>query len=402
MRGFSHRATVTEAWDWIAAATSPIATHEQVGLVKACGRVLAIDIISKVDVPQFRRAMMDGYALQAHATLGATEYNLLKLSVIGEALPGAPFVGSINRSQAVRIMTGAPVPDSADAVLPVELTSRDGSDVAIQGSVPPQKNVGIPGEDIRRGHRILKAGRQLRPQDIGLISSIGMDHVPVLRSPLVNLIVTGNELLPPGATPAGSKIVDSNSPMLAGLVDRDGGIFRSRGIIEDKPDAILQAMREDADIILISGGSSVGQEDHAPQIVAEHGNLAIHGIAIRPSSPAGMGTFDGKPVFLLPGNPVSCLCAYDFFAGRAIRSMAGRSASWPYRSVRLPLARKLVSAIGRTDYARVVIESERVEPIAISGASVLSSTTRADGFVVVPSESEGFDEGAVVEVELYG
>ena len=153
--------------------------------------------------------------------------------------------------------------------------------------------------------------------------------------------------------------------------------------------------------MLVSGGSSVGKEDYAPALLARHGELAIHGIAMRPSSPTGLGKLDGRLVFLLPGNPVSCLCAYDFFAGRAIRACGGRTADWPYRPRLLPLTRKLVSTVGRVDYARVKCHGDAVEPLAISGASMLSSTTRADGFVIVPQDSEGYPAESQVLVHLY-
>jgi len=151
----------------------------------------------------------------------------------------------------------------------------------------------------------------------------------------------------------------------------------------------------------VSGGSSVGSEDHAPRLIAEAGELAIHGVAMRPSSPAGIGRIASALVFLLPGNPVSCLCAYDFFAGRALRLLGGRAADWPYRTRRARVARKIVSSIGRVDYCRVRIVDERVEPIALAGASILSSTTRADGFVIVPAESEGYAPDTDVTVHLY-
>jgi molybdopterin molybdotransferase len=160
-------------------------------------------------------------------------------------------------------------------------------------------------------------------------------------------------------------------------------------------------MRGDVDCVIVSGGSSVGLEDHAPRLLVQHGELAIHGIAIRPSSPTGMGRLEDRLVFLLPGNPVSCLCAYDFFAGRAIRAMAGRDRHWPYRSHTLRLRRKLVSTVGRVDYARVAVQDELVEPIAVTGASLLTSTTRAEGFVVVPPDSEGYPAGAEVQVYFY-
>jgi len=189
--------------------------------------------------------------------------------------------------------------------------------------------------------------------------------------------------------------------MLSALVRRDGGIPTTAGIVPDDPDAILEAMRSDADVVLVSGGSSVGQEDHASALLAEFGDLAIHGIAMRPSSPAGMGRLGERLVLLLPGNPVSCLCAYDFFAGLAIRRLAGMSDEWPYLQTQLRLRRKLVSTVGRLDYARVKVVDGEVEPISISGASILSSTTRADGFVVVPENSEGYPTGAEVSVWLY-
>jgi molybdopterin molybdotransferase len=400
MRGFASRVTVAEALQWLDAQLAPLPT-EKVALDVAGGRVLAETICSRVDVPNFARAMMDGFALHAEDTNGASPYNRLSLVVIGQSLPACPFPGSVARGQAVRIMTGAPVPDGADAVLPAEQVEEAADNIFAQSEVSPQKNVGTIGEDIRRGTTVLAKGRRLRPQDLGVMSSIGVGQVSVVRQPRVRIVVTGNEILPAGSTPRDYRIADANGPMLAALVARDGGLPFDEGIIADDPQTILQALRSDADVVLVSGGSSVGQEDHVPMLLANHGELAVHGIAMRPSSPTGMGRLEGQLVFLLPGNPVSCLCAYDFFAGRAVRALGGRNKTWPYRRRTAPLRRKLVSAIGRTDYARVTLRDDQVEPLAISGASVLSSTTRADGFVVIPADSEGYPEGAEVEVFLY-
>ena len=160
--------------------------------------------------------------------------------------------------------------------------------------------------------------------------------------------------------------------------------------------------RSDADVLLVSGGTSVGTEDHAPGLLAELGSLDFHGVSMRPSSPSGGGRIGDRMVFLLPGNPVSCLCAYEFFAGPTIRALGGRSREWPHVRVRVPLARKISSAVGRTDYVRVAIEAGRAVPIATSGASILSSTVRATGAVIVPRELEGLVEGSLVEVLLYG
>lgn len=218
------------------------------------------------------------------------------------------------------------------------------------------------------------------------------------------LVVTGSELLPAGSVPEGYSIVDSNTPMLLALVKRDGGTLLTNPIVEDErakvEEALLVSARE-SDCVLVTGASSVGQEDHVPNILRERGELPVHGVAMRPSSPAGFGVLEGTPVFLLPGNPVSCLCAYDFFAGRAVRRLAGRRPGWPHTVVRMPLLSKIASVLGRTDYVRVRIEKDRVVPLAIRGAAILSSTTRAHGFVIVDKDSEGHAEGEPVSVYLY-
>lgn len=403
MRGFAARATVEQALAWVDSVLPGLASlpTETVSLSDAAGRVVAGDLISPVNVPNFARSMMDGFALHSEQTYGATTYNPVPLEVIGDCLPGRPFHGSVGPGQAVRIMTGAPLPAGADAVLPVEQTSSEGQTVLVMGEVPAGRHIGQIGEDIRAGEVIVSAGRMLRPQDLGVLASTGIGNVSVIRRPVVRVVVTGNELLPAGTAPEGCRIADANGPMLQALIARDGGIAISRGIVPDDPEQLRVALHDTADVILVSGGSSVGQEDFVPMLLAQEGELAVHGIAMRPSSPAGMGRLNGRLVFLLPGNPVSCLCAYDFFAGRAIRSLAGRSADWPYRRVRVPLSRKLVSTVGRVDYARVQVRGDEAEPLAISGASVLSSTTRADGFVIVPADSEGYAPGTDVDVFLY-
>ncbi len=403
MRGFVQRTTVDAALAWVDSALPGFGDlhSEEVSLLSASGRVLARDVTSRVNVPGFARAMMDGFALVAEHTHGATSYNPLPLNILGTSLPAVPFQGRVAPGGAVRIMTGAPLPEGADAVLPIENAQIDGQRVLVMGEVSPGKHVGQIGEDVRAGDVVERAGRVLRPQDIGMLSSLGFSHAPVVRRPRVRILITGNELLPMGTPPEGYRITDANGPMLAALVTRDGGEPITGPIVPDDRDAILAALREPADVVLVSGGSSVGQEDHVPTLLAEHGELVVHGIAMRPSSPTGMGRLEGRLVFLLPGNPVSCMCAYDFFAGRAIRALGGRSRDWPYRRVVARLSRKLVSVVGRVDYARVRISGTSVEPLAISGASVLSSVTCADGFVIVPMDSEGFPEGTDVEVFLY-
>jgi molybdopterin molybdotransferase len=400
MRGFSHRVSVDDALDWLTEATAPL-DAEHVSLDAAAGRVTAAHVVSNQRVPDFARSMMDGYAVRAEDTEGASTYNPLRLKIVGEILPGAVSDVVIKAGHAIRIMTGAAVPQGASGVLPAEYAEEQNDEVLVHATISPGKHVGQPGEDIQQGDVVLPVSRVLRPQDVGLLSSIGAAEVSVVRRPRVRIVITGDELLPAGTPPHGCKIPDANGPMLSALVRRDGGEPEVGAIVADDPDAVLQAMQSDADVVLVSGGSSVGQEDHAPRLLAEHGELAIHGIAMRPSSPTGMGRLGRRLVFLLPGNPVSCLCAYDFFAGRAIRKLGGRNETWPYRTMRGPLVRKISSAIGRLDYARVQCDDAGIVPLAVSGASILSSTTRADGFVIVPADSEGFAAETEVEVLLY-
>jgi molybdopterin molybdotransferase len=401
MRGFAERADVEEVDRFLVERARPLPA-ESVPLLECVGRVLACEVRSGTDVPGFARSAMDGYAVRGEDTFGASAYEPIELALSGQVLPGRAAGVSVRPGHAVRVMTGAPVPEGADAVVMAEVcTERDGV-VAVSEAVAPGRNVGAVGEDIRAGDLVLRKGRRLRPQDAGLLASIGVAEPRCVRRPRVALVVTGDELVAAGSRPEGVRIVDSNSVVLRALVARDGADSLPFEILPDEPERIRAALaREDAAVILVSGGSSVGTEDHAPRLVAELGRLHFHGISMRPSSPTGVGTVGDALVFLLPGNPVSCLCAYEFFAGPAIRALGGRSRVWPHRRTRLPLARKIASAVGRTDYVRVAVEAGRVVPIATSGASILSSTVRAAGCVIVPRALEGMPEGAEVEVLLY-
>ena len=404
MKGFAERADVEDVERFLAEHARTLAS-ERVGLLDCVGRVLAEDVTATVDVPGFPRSAMDGYAVRGEDTFGASDYDPIALQLIGLSLPGNPFEGRVAARQAVRIMTGAPLPEGADAVVMAEVCEEIGdpaSQVRVRDAVAPQKNVGAIGEDIRNGDALLRSGRVLRPQDAGVLSSVGRAELDCVRRPRVRLVITGDELLPAGSQPSGAHIVDSNSVVLRGLAERDGGEVLSFEILPDIPERIAAAMNDaDADVVLVSGGSSVGQEDHAPRLLEELGTVDFHGVAMRPSSPAGVGRIGERFVFLLPGNPVSCLCAYEFFAGPVVRALGGRSRAWPHRRVRLPLARKIASAIGRTDYVRVAVEQGCAVPLATSGASILSSTVRAAGCVIVPREQEGTPEGDEVDVLLY-
>ncbi len=404
MRGFRARSSVEDVLALIAARVGPLGPCE-VPLGEAAGRVLAGPVVAGISVPGFDRAAMDGYAVRGEETFGADPYSPIPFALIGRARPGAASGLVVGPGQAVEIATGAALPDGADTVVKVESTERDDAPVVrVFEATAPGRHVGRMGEDVVAGQTILLQHRTLRPQDLGVLSAVGVARVRVVQKPEVVLLITGDELVEAGQMPTGLRIADANSPMLEALVRRDGGRPRTVGPLADDRGTIRSALLEasaHADLVLISGGSSTGPEDHAPGLLAELGELSIHGVAIRPASPSGLGFLGPVPVALLPGNPVSCLCAYDFFAGPIVRRLGGRALNWPYRPERLKLAQKLASVVGRVDYARVAIRGGQVEPLATSGASILSSTTRADGFVVVPADLEGYAVGSEVEVWHY-
>jgi molybdopterin molybdotransferase len=403
MQGFRDRADLEDVLQLLDARLVPLEACT-VDAWAATGRVLAHDEHAPWDLPPFPRSAMDGYAVKGGDTFGASPYNPLPFRVVGVSLPGQPHRGHVQSGEAVRIMTGAPLPAGADAVVMAEDTTCAGSELQVTAPVTPGRHVGQQGEDVAAGAVLLAAGTLLRPQETGLLCTAGQARVQVIRRPRVGLLVTGSEIIPPGGEIRPHAILDASSPMLRGLVAQDGGealppLWRS-----DEPAALRESLTQLAatcDAVLTTGGSSVGQEDHVPLLVAELGELAVHGIAMRPAGPAGVGFLGQVPVFLLPGNPVSALAAYELVAGPALRRLGGRPMAWPHHQVQAPLRRKIASAVGRVDYVRVRLQEGEVEPIATSGASILTSATRADGVVLVERDSEGLPPGALATVHLY-
>ncbi len=412
MRGFKKRAEV-EAVVQLLQSRLKLAATESVPLEHAAGRRLAQTIVSPVDVPAFDRSAMDGYAVVASSTFGASEYSPVSLRIVGSARPGSRPSTEVGPGETVEIATGAPLPHGTDGVVKVEETrpgksSDDGSaSVEITAPISPGKNVSAVAEDIAQGTEILPTGRNLRPQDIGVLASIGTQAVTVFARTSVRILVTGGEIVPIGADGTGAasyRTIDANSPMLSSLVDRDGGRIDAVRYVDDDEAAIRRELRDAAqaaELVIVTGGSSVGPEDYVPRLLDELGELAVHGVAMRPSSPTGLGFIGEVPVFLLPGNPVSALCAYDFFVGPSLGWRARQPWGWPYPQQTATLARNIASEIGRVDYLRARLSERGLEPLAISGASILSTTVRADGFVVIPRELEGYRAGTEVTLYLY-
>ena len=406
MRGFARYVRLDDALRTILSRVRPVGV-ETVKFDQPLGRVLAEDVVSKVDVPPFDRSAVDGYAVRASDTFGASESKSVRLRTVGSIAIGSPAKLRVKKGEAAKIMTGAPMPAGADAVVMLENTRAAGKKLDVYTSLTPGKNVSARGEDVKRGDVVLKCGHKLRPQDVGMLGSLSKIYVRVSRRPSVAILATGGELKQPGRKLGKAEITDANSYSLAAAVSNCGGQPERLGTVRDDKAlikrAIIKASRHD--VVLLSGGSSVGERDLVPDAIAELGELLFHGVAIRPGGPTAFGIVEGKPIFALAGFPVASLVAFDILAKPALRAMQGLPADRGYPSVKAKLTRKVSSTLGRADVVRIKLRRVSGElladPIRITGSSILSSMTDADGFVVVPEDIEGFKEGAIVEVELY-
>lgn len=387
---FKKRMNADEAKDLFLKAFSPISETESLQIEACDGRIIAESITANVDVPHYRRAAMDGFAVKASDTLGAGSNSpvILKLGK------------SVEKGTCVRVHTGSPVPEGADAVVMLEDAVLRGDSVEIFSQLPPSRNVGEIGEDIQKGEIILKEGQKLRPCDIAVLASLGIGDIKVFRKPVVAIIPTGEELVPRGKKePGAGEVYETNGLMALLYVRKWGGAARLLDIVTDAPEKIKEAIMSalDADMIIISGGTSVGKRDYVPEVVGTLGDLLVHGVGISPGKPAALGIINGKPVVCMPGYPVAGMVALYFFARAALRKL-GRIPDEPDRTVRAVLSEKIVSRIGYKTFARVKLSNSTAIPLAASGAGILSSVSKADGFVIIPPNVEGYDKGEEVEV----
>ncbi len=334
----------------------------------------------------------------------------VQLNIVGESLPGKPFIGSVSTGECVLVATGAVVPDDTDTIVRWERVDRHGQAITLRGPVEARRDVSLPDEDIPAGSILVSPPRILRAQDVAACSSAGICDVQAFRQPRVGILSTGDELHASGAVPPAGSIVDSNSVILSNLVKRDGGLVAeplqgSKHIIADEPAAIrtaMASMAEQVDCLLVSGSTSRGRGDCAVATLRELGELLFRGVRIRPAAPTAFGVIQGTPIFLLPGNPVACLFGYELFARRALQIQQGVGPDSPYHRQMFRLSRAINSAVGRIDFVRVRYAGDgMVEAVWPRGASVLSSAVVADGFVIVPEQSTGYEAGETVEVHVF-
>lgn len=354
-------------------------------------RVIPDDIFAEANVPDFVRAAMDGYAVRAKDTLGASRNSPVVLEVSK----------TIESGTCMWVHTGSPMPDGSDAVVMVEDTELRGKNAEIFSQVHPFKNVGEVGEDIRKGELIISAKSRLRPCDITVLASLGIRHLKVLRKPVVAIIPTGEELVPRRKSELSPGEVYETNGLMAALYSRKwGGIPGLCPIVTDNPEHIKKAIlsNSDADIIIISGGTSVGKRDYVPGVVKSLGNLLVHGVGISPGKPTALGCVNGKPVVCLPGYPVAGFAALCWFVRPALEKLGNFKET--FRTIHAVLSEKITSRAGFKTFVRVKIDKGKAVPIAVSGAGILSSVSKADGLVIIPENVEGLDAGEYVEIIL--
>jgi molybdopterin molybdotransferase len=402
MRPFASTISLEEARRRLDAALRPIARSTRVRLDDAIGRVASRDVSSPVDVPPFSRAAMDGYAVVAADTSAATASAPVKLRQLDRIYTGQLSRAIIERGTCAEIATGAPLPSGADAVVMVEETAKDGDDVVdIFVPAKPGQHIGRRGADIATGDLVITSGSLLTPSRIGALAAIGCTEADVFARPRVAILSTGNEVAEPGQTLAPGQIFDVNRFTLGAVVSAHGGVAEPHRGAQDTVDALLASLDAclSADLIVFSGGSSVGERDLVVDAIAARGEMIFHGIAVRPGKPTAFAMVRGIPFFGMPGNPTSCLSNAYILLVPYLRAMAHLPPYTP-RTVRVPLGRRIVSAANRHQFYTVRLLHGAAQP-AFKGSGDITSLSEADGYIEIPANQDTVEEGAVVDVTLF-
>jgi len=409
-KGFKHLTPTNEALEALMQEVPRrVVEVETVPLLSALGRILGHDLMSPSDIPPFDRAAMDGFAVRAEDTYGASAGSPVLLNSIGGVGISVVPTVSVGKGDAASVVTGGWMPQGANAVVMVEYTKQTRNDsVEVSGEVHPGENVSRIGEDVRKGTVVLKEGTRLLPQDIGMLSYLGFTEVSVKRRLKIAVLSTGNEIEEKPESTAG-KVPDVNRPTLLSAVRELGCEPIDMGIAPDEFSDIqekLSGALAMSDIVLVTAGTSVGPGDVVPRVIDSLGKpgMLVHGVAMRPSMPTGLGVVKGKPIVSLPGYPVSAYLAFLEFVPSLVNQLLGTNTlSRPV--VKARLRRRVAGVLGSRTYVRVqVSESGGIlfaDPVRTSGAGILSSLVQANGFLIVPEHVEGYEEGQTVEVELF-
>ena len=401
MRPFTSVISFEDARRIVMDAATPIDRVERVDLADSDGRVLAADVVAADDVPAFDRAAMDGYAVVAADTTGASAASPREVGCIGRLFTGETTSRAVRAGECMEIATGAPMPAGADAVVMVEDTSRLGDRVMIRSGVNARQNIGPRGADIRAGALVLSAGRVITPSQVGAIAATGGTHVDVYARPSVAVFSTGNEVVEPGRVLAAGQVHDVNRFTVSAVVQRNGGLAVPGAPIADSLEALSAALDRalEHDIVVLSGGSSVGERDLILDALRARGDVLFHGIAIKPGKPTGFARIGRTPVFALPGYPTSCLSNALLFVAPFLRAVARLPPHEP-RTIDLPLARRITSTPGRHQFYTVRIENGQAQP-AFKASGDITSMAHADGYIEIAADTEAVDAGSVVRVTCF-
>ena len=391
---------------------SPVAT-ETIDTVRARGRVLAEDLYSKVDLPHFARAAMDGYAVIAKDTFGASAGQPGYLKFAGTVEMGKEATRPIEKGEAVRISTGGMMPPGSDAVVMVEYTEEAATGtVEIHRGVSPGQNVIQVGDDIQKGAPVFPRGRRLRAHDLGALTGIGVSKINVYKKPRVALISTGDEIVEAEREPLPGQVRNINQHSLAGLIDECGAELKDFGVVRDEREALKDALGRAldwADVVMLSGGSSMGAKDIALDVILSFpdAEMIFHGISVSPGKPTIYARAAGKPVLGLPGYPVSALVIFELFAAPLVRALGGEAAAAAgqfKKTTRAILKTNVASQAGREDYIRVCLEEADAKLYARplpSKSGAIFTLVKADGMIRVDLNQEGIEQGEEVEVILF-
>jgi len=404
LKGFQKLTLADEALQtWLNVLRVKRCSEVTVPLNEALNRVLAEDIVAKEDLPRFDKSAVDGYALRAEETTGASQFKPVIFQITE--------VEEVTSKQARQIWTGNPIPKGANAVVMIENTKRSDGKLEVWVQLATGGNVSKKGEDVKKGENIVKAGTRLKPYHLALLSALGNSEAKVVKKPRIAILATGNELAEAGSKPSENQIFESNRIMLSAMCHELGAEPVDLGIAKDDLAEIAEKLKIGllkCDAIITSGGTSVGGLDLVPEAVNNSGKpgVIVHGMALRPAMPTALAVLDGKPVMILSGNPVAAIIGFEVFARPLICKMLGMNREEPRPTVNAVMTRKVATALGRKTFVRVRVTQKNgeyfAEPVSARGSGAISTMTRGNGFVIVPENREGVAESELVTVRLFG
>jgi len=374
-----------------------------VSLHSALNRVLAEDIIAEADLPRFNRSAVDGYAVRAESTLSASQFRPKKVRVVGG--------DKISGMQAKQVWTGNPLPKGANAIVMMENTKRINREIEVWTPVTPGENVSRKGEDVARGETAIKAGIRLKPQHLGLMAALGVAEIKVFEKPKIAILATGNELVNLDKKLQVGQVFETNRLVLSALCQELDAKPIDLGIAKDEVNEILRKLKtgiKEADIVITTGGTSVGVSDLVPETINKIGKpgVVVHGVAMRPAMPTALAVVDGKPIIILSGNPVAAMIGFEVFARPLISRTLGLKHEEHRLNIEAKMTKRISTTLGRKTFVRVSIFKRdgefSAEPISAGGSGVISTMTKANGYVIVPENREGLDKGETVFVHVFG